>query len=179
MRLTSEQMLALWRRAQGYEAARTDCAVEIFEGQDLTAQWLTAMRNWYLELLDTGDLRYLTLTDIAPRLAFAPAAPGGVWTAHLPVDVRRVVSLQVAGAQMPTVIGTDARRMALNANRYGRSSQLMPTAAVTGRDLTLWCCTDNGYQPQITNVMAVTDPGEDFYDFDESALSLISPVLSN
>lgn len=174
MRLTHEQMLALWRRLRGYEPERSDCSVEIFEGIDRTAVMSSRMRSWYLNLLDTADAQFLKPADIAAKLKWTRTAPG-VWTAGVPADVRRVLSVTPAGTYAPVAVtspGGNPRAEALSANPYGRGS-CRPLCAFDGRTLALYTSPEVTAMP--VEVMAVQDPGDEFYEFDESALSLITP----
>jgi hypothetical protein len=175
MKLTDAQMLALWRRAQGLEAERSDCSVEVFEGYDIASALSTAMRQWYLNLLDTAPLQYLVCTDISTQITLTNIADG-VWQFSLGAEVRRLISLQIEGCTHPSNIQTydnAQREFALNTNRYSRRGTANPAAVQLGTTVTLYCRTATGNAPVIVSAMAVTDPGDEWYIFNESALSLI------
>lgn len=132
------------------------------------------MRQWYLDLLDNGDLKYLIKKDIASRLT--PKRVGdGVWRITLPYDVRRLVTLEISGAEAPVALmapGSDPRREVLNSNPYSRSGQTQPTAVVAADGtLTLYCKMSD--TPVISRALAVVDPGDEEYELDESALKLL------
>lgn len=176
MRLNPQQMLAHWRRAHGHEAARSDCSVEIFEGMDTQVSMSAKMRQWYLRMLDTAPLRYVTLTDISGRIS-AERTGDGTWRVDLPQDVRRLVSLRLQGCAHDAAVrprGDDDRGEALQANRYSRSGQWQPKAVAEagGRTVTLYCRGMN--TAVITEARAVTDPGDETYEFNESALTLLN-----
>ena len=175
MTLTDAQMLGHWRRHRGLEDARADCSIELFEGMDINTALRVEMRQWYLNLLDTAPLRYLQLTDISSRLTFTPTATAGVWTAALPVDVRRLITLTLEGAAPADVeeANPTGRRAVLNSNPYVRACRHRPTVTVSAdRTVTVVCNTL--HLPPVIAAMAVVDPGDELYTFDESALSLIT-----
>lgn len=175
MKLTDTQMLALWRRAQNLEAARNDCSIEVFEGYDIASALNTAMRQWYLNLLDTAPLQYLQTTDITSQINLTNIAPG-VWQFTLGESVRRLISLQISGCTHATsILPADAaqRQIALSTNRYSCAGTANPVATQLNRTITLLCRTADGKAPTILSSVAVVDPGDEWYVFDESALSLI------
>lgn len=179
MILTLQQMLGRWRTAQGYEPARLDCSAEVFEGWDVTERLTGEVRRWYLELLDTAPERYLCPRDISADLRLTDVG-AGVRTALLSPSVRRVLSMTVRGAGAPVrVVSTDSgaaaaddlRRLTTRArNPYTAGSAANPVALVSGRRLWLWC---GDVDPLVTEVRAVVDPGDETFEFDESALALI------
>jgi hypothetical protein len=175
MKLTDAQMLALWRRAQNLEPERSDCSIEVFEGYDITSALNTAMRQWYLNLLDTAPLQYLQTTDISTQINLKQIATG-VWQCSLNANVRRLISLQIEGCtHTTTIINHDnaQREIALNTNRYSRRGTANPAAVQQGKTITLYCKTSDGAAPAIAGATAIVDPGDEWYVFDESALSLI------
>lgn len=174
MRLTDTQMLAHWRRHRGLESLRSDCSVELFDGVDAGEVLRMEMRAWYLDLLDNAPLRFLSTTDIASRLSFAPAS-AGVWRASLPPDVRRLVAITVKGADAPVPVlaaGSDPRRESLNANPFSRSGPRHPSA-FSHPDRTVTLCCASATMPEIVACSAIVDPGDETYQFDESALGLL------
>ena len=173
MRLTDSQMLAHWRVYRGLANEHAECSIEIFDNINLDQRLRMEMRQWYLDLLDNGDLRHLVLTDISDRLKPVPLQTG-IWRIKLPGEVRRLVSLVVDGADAPVKLirETDVRRIKLNRNPYSRSSAAFPTAIITPDGwVTLYCrrrsltltCYGTG----------VVDPGDEVYEMDESALALL------
>ena len=180
MRLTDQQMLTLWRRACRLESARSDCSIDEYDGYNITAAMMMDMRLWYLNLLDTAELRHLVLTDITAKLKIKQAADG-VWCFSLPTDTRRLVSIHVEGCAHTIVVinADDAQRLiTLNSNRYSRSGMTNPVAILRGREVTLYCNTADGNAPTISSTQAVEDPGDEYYDLNESALSLIPKNIS-
>lgn len=165
MRLTHNQMLAHWRRAHGYEDARLDCSIEHSQGIDLTMKMVTGMRGWYLNLLDTGELRHLVLTNEAARLSAAASEGEGVMQIGLPPDIRRVVGVDLDGTSLgppnPEAVAAGLR------NPF----DMRPAWAVTSDRLLI--ITSPHPLTNVTAINCVTDPGDEFYDLDESALSLL------
>ena len=162
MTLDFDTMMAHWRRARGLEPERNDCSVEVFDGVDLTARLAGEMRQWYLKLLDTAPLKYVVQTNIASKVTLRPGSAAGLWTAALPPDVRRVTTLTLAGAPAPLQVSASAPLHF--GNPYAR--QLQPF--VSGRTLYLYA-----EEPVLETLMAVLDPGDEEYTFDEAALGLI------
>jgi hypothetical protein len=179
MKLTDQQMLALWRRSRRLEPARSDCSIEVFDGYETEAALTLEMRQWYLDLLDNADLKYLELSDIATQLKFSPTA-SGAWQAELPLSTRRIIALQISGCAHRTIVSSVVeaeRQITLNTNPYSRSGLTRPVAYVVGRTLSLFCKTDDGVCPTITAASAVVDPGDELYIFNDSALTLLPKPL--
>ena len=175
MRLTHDQMMALWRRARGLESVRTDCSIELYEGVNLTAALATEMRLWYLNLLDTAPLCHLTLTDVARRLKVSGGGRRGVWRVDLPPDVRRMVSVTLDNGATAIVLQTDdapTRVELMSANPFALPGADAPVARRCA-DGSLLILADTAAAPVIKSAMAVSDPGDEFYELNESALSLI------
>ena len=180
MTLTHAQMLALWRRAAGLEESRSDCSIEQFGGLDSDAAIATAMRQWYLNLLDTAPLRHLQLTDIAAGLQLkADSEVPGKYSIQLPANVRRACSLVLVGSVLSvpilesgSVASPDmARLAALQANPFSRAGALRPVAVRSGSTVTLFSASQA--VPVLSRLWAVVDPGDETYVMDESALSLL------
>lgn len=166
MILTHNQMLALWRRAQGFETERLDCTIEATEGIDTAAAHATAMRRWYLNLLDSGPLTAVVTHDVATKVAVSACGPG-VWMLKVPADVRRTVSVATAKSAGPVPVLADDT--SLPDNPFLRGCSFRPIAVKHGRDILLYC----QERPELTSLRAVTDPGDDAYELDESALQLL------
>ena len=175
MKLTDQQMLNLWRQANNLETARNDCSIEVFEGFDYSAAIITAMRQWYLTLLDTAPLQYLQTSDITSQIALTSIG-NGVWQFELGADVRRLIAIQIEGCAHLTNIltfETAKNQIALNTNRLIRSGINNPLAYKQGNKITIYCRTTNNSTPKITSTIAITGPGDEWYIFNESAISLI------
>ena len=175
MHLTSEQMLGHWRRYRRLVPERTDCSIELFDGINTDIRLAMEMRSWYLELLDNGDLRHLVLTDIAPRLKLAPVY-SGVWQCRLPADVRRVAGISLEGAvsEIAPVYGDpDSRLSTLCRNRYSRPDGAFPMAHISAAGMMTLYCAGTAPAPVLRHAMAVVDPGDEEYVFNDSALALL------
>ncbi|MDO5394447.1 MAG: hypothetical protein Q4F07_00625 [Bacteroidales bacterium] len=175
MRLTSEQMLGHWRRYRRLDPERADCSIELFDGINTDIRLAMEMRSWYLELLDNGDLRHLVLTDIAPRLKLT-SVYSGVWQCRLPADVRRVAGISLAGAasEIVPVCGDPGNRFkTLCTNRYSRPDTAFPAAHISDSGLMTLYCAGTASAPVPEAVMAVVDPGDEEYVFNDSALALL------
>lgn len=168
-------MMSHWRRAQGLEDKRLDCSVEIFEGVDVSARMAVEMRQWYLRLMDSGPLEVLVVRDIAGRLG-SLAYDGLGWSTALPADVRRPVSVTIEGSGPVPVwrAGYDDERIETFLRRadcpWLRGNGVAPVAIAAAGRITVY----TGADPvTVTSLLAVTDPGEETFEFDEKALSLI------
>ena len=179
MKLSHSQMMALWRRAHGLEEQRLDCSVELFEGIALEAALASDLRKWYLNLLDTANPRFLTLTDISDRLTLTATGRRWVWRAELPVDVRRVFALVLDDGTEVKVLqpgDPETRAERLAANPYAAPCRAAPVARVTEHH-TIMLTMRAQEMPRLAKVLAVTDPGDETFEFDESALSLLPTPL--
>lgn len=149
-------------------------SVEIFDNKDLTKRLHMEMRQWYLDLLDNGNLRHLVLCDIKDRIDVSNVSKG-IWLLKIPADVRRVISIAIDGAENTVAFydpELDTYQHALNANPFSRSGLSQPTAIKNpDKSITLFCCSEQ--LPALAYAMAVVDPGDEVYEFDESALSIL------
>lgn len=174
MRLTDAQMLTHWRIHRGLVNEHAQGSVEVFDNKDLTKRLHMEMRQWYLELLDNGSLRHLILNDIKNRISVSNVGKG-IWHLKIPADVRRVVSVAIDGADTTVTFydpAVDSYQHALNANQFSRSGMARPTAIINpDKSITLFCCSPQ--TPVLAYAMAVVDPGDEVYELDESALSIL------
>lgn len=188
MQLTHQQMLNLWRHAQGFAPLHCDCAVERLDAIDIDLELARRMRSWYLDLLDNAPLRYLILTDIAPRLDFKPAGQG-LKHASLPPDVRRIAQVKYTTSPLPvktldlrddpaaitrlTTPAPGARNISSPSSialpRWARNLKTVPNylAARTHNTLIIPENLD------VSEVLAITDPGDELYTLAPQALNLI------
>lgn len=140
-------MLDLWRLAAGLVPAEAEASVERFDSLDIDRRLEIAMRAWYLDLLDNAPVRYLAPGDISRRL---------VWrrdSFSLPVD------FVCSGRDL--VVPADGyvfTRSTCSPLCYGAVPP-EPGGASAFR------------VPEV--VLAITDPGEETYILDDSALYLI------
>lgn len=172
MTLTLEQMLTHWRRALGLGADGNPASVEVVEDAVTTDSLVTGMRRWYLDLLDNAPLKHLCTTDVTDSARLEQDSDGlNVLT--LPANVRRVVSLTVNGRRR-CPDKDESRRMMLHtfvANPYARRAPDNAAVMATDRPDTLEIfCTG---KPVVSKIIAVADPGDELFSFDESALSLL------
>lgn len=172
MTLTLEQMLTHWRRALGLGADGNPASVEVVEDTVTTDRLVTGMRRWYLDLLDNAPLKHLCTTDVTDSARMAHDSDG-LSVLTLPANVRRVVSLTVNGRRRRPDNDEDRRMMLhmLVANPYARRAPDNAAVMATDRPDTIEIfCTG---KPVITQIIAVADPGDELFCFDESALSLL------
>lgn len=158
--LDKESMIALWRRACGYEPVRTDCTVERADGPDLNAMLHTEMRSWYVKMLLQAPLPVLPLTDITQQVD-PVASSEGVAVATLPEGCVRVARVDMEGWEREALIVTDAHgRMArVQDNPFARAGAVRPAAIISGNVMTLYSLAMPG--ARVKSVMAVMMPDPD------------------
>lgn len=174
--LTNEQMARIWRARAAIESADSDSSFERFDAVDIADAINFAMRQWYLNLLDTAPLSCLVATDITEKLKQKSA--GAVWiTAELPSDCRRLTSLTLASSPLPVRIvddiNDDVKLKRILANTYTRGAAFEPRAFVVQRMLTVIAPS-----PAISSAVGIVDPGDETYTLDESALTLIDRAVA-
>lgn len=173
-RLTSDEMLQIWRERAGLEPINTDCSIERFDGIDLNAMIRQRMRQWYLAMLDEGRPEYLGTPSEAAELF--TVTPDGRITAD--GTVRRTMTLQLSSWKRPAAvkdIADIAGLVPLEANLYSAAGEMSPLAwrESSGIIRVTPCTTSDA----ITSALAYTDPGEDLYILDERGLSTIPTDL--
>lgn len=185
MKLTHQQMLAHWREAMGWEQPLANTSVEVFEGASVAPMMARDMRRWYLDLLDFGPARCLATTN-EPSKATVVAEGNGIWRLDLTPDVRRVVSVGVAGGPLNPVLGDPSKDewpvRHLNPYLIPRAPQAIAImqSALAGRtrpSVLLLCLTPDGQPPVISNLDVVVDIDDEHYSFDESALGLLPEAV--
>ena len=172
--LSDTRMLGLWRSGAGLEPALDDASVERFDAYDVDGLLRSAMRAWYLDLLHSGPLDMVPVTDVAARVTVSPAGGDGVWRISLTPDIARIVELTFADVGPVPLIDADsdaARRLAeAFDNPFVRQSTTPRVILRNGeRALTLWCAK----QPDVASLRAVVVPEDDTYILDERALGQI------
>lgn len=172
--LTKAEMLAKARLALGYDHTRTDCGLEQTDGIDVDAVLAGALRQAYLELLDSAPLEALAPEEMDTKASTAPGTPGGA-VYSLPESCRRVVSVALGGWHHPVVPLSADRLDAVcldQLNPYTRATRRDPVAvmAPSGRAVYTWPEADEYGSPHI---LAVADPGPELYVMDESGINYL------
>lgn len=179
MTYSDSQMLAIWRRALGFEAALADASVERTDGIDLDAWLRHRMRQWYLHCLDTAPLEKLVLTDVAADAsALLGPDPHNTVSGSVTPDQgwRRIVSVRLFGWHRPAepLEGPDGRaaleRMAC---RFTAPSVQDPVAVLTPGRLIVAPVV----RPLVESLLVVADTGPDIYSLHESLLKTIPSQL--
>lgn len=182
-----DQMLSIWRLRLGLEAPENEASIERFDALDIERSICMAMRQWYLNLLDTAELRHLSPQNIAPNLRWHYDPRGNYLYATLPDDVRRLVEIRPDALSRPMILSTNPddfdaiidplplRRPFCSPMGYCSAGQVADSSsnapAATALSFSGTIIVPGNTPPAF--VMAVTDPGEESYLLDESALSLI------
>ncbi len=182
-------MLDLWRLAAGLEPVEAEASIERFDCLDINRRLAVAMRQWYLNLLDTADARYLAAENIADKLVWHYDATTGCKVATLPSDVRRILAVRMSATALPLKLSKNTAELAdLRASVLFTRSAHSPLNFDFARRVPAPASVDKAIvadgvialkatdPPSV--VMAVSDPGDETYVLDESALSLIPSPLS-
>ncbi len=177
LRLSEDEMLALWRRRRGLEPLHNDCAVTRTDGIDIDAYLRDEMKGWYMNLLDIGEERMLSPRDIARLTAVRPVE-AGVSRVALPDGCRRVLSVELTGFDSPAIVTTDVASPLVRAqgNPFARGARHRPVALVVSGGVMMLYTAPSAGVPRIERMMCVVEPDEGFYELDEAALSLIPGI---
>lgn len=172
--MTSDEMLELWMLRRYRLPVRADASVTRRAGIDVERLARVEMRGWYLDLLDRGDERYLAVSDVAGKVAVARLG-GGRGMVRLPADVRRVLEVKLRGWERPAVIVADeaGELWRRQANEYARAGVCRPVALVSGGRLWMNGVPDDDEGAGLETLRVVADAGEDVYELDDAALTLI------
>ncbi len=158
-------------------AGRVDATVTRHFGVDMEAIAKMEMRQWYLNLLDTGEPRFLAPGDYSLDVNLSTMADGSL-EITLPVGTRRVMEVQLSCWSRPATIclSPDETLLRRLANPFSRPGQTMPVAIVNSNKLKLYSLPQGQASTRVTRLSLVVDTGADCYRMDESALSLIKPI---
>jgi hypothetical protein len=169
---SKSQLLEYRRKIAGLEPLRTDCSIEIVDGIDVDSLLEQELRLWYLDLLDNGDVALLETTDIASTLALS-TRPDGAAIIKLPDNCRRVLSIRLNGWLTDAKVldlRSAERRLQLLRNAYARPGTADPLAVDLGNGSLLVAPADS----YVASAVAIRDPGDDKFIFDEKALINLS-----
>lgn len=164
------QLLRAWRTLAGLEPVNNGCSISTFDAVDLDAVLSARLRQWYLELLDSADARYLgPPVDVSSDLVL----DGDVVT--FGPSVRSLLSIRLSSWQRDAVVLTPADAAGLIAlcdNPYSAPGQHSPLAWLRSpRQLVV---TPAPATSSIVSAAGYADPGEDTYILDPIALSTFS-----
>lgn len=171
LNLSSEEMLGVWKLKRYFEPLRSDCELSRTDGVDLDRLQMMEMREWYLNLLDNGELSLLEVSDIARDVALKYQSDGSA-TIALPAECRRVVEVKLEGWQRAAIIaGPDSPIAALQRSPYSRGRSEEPVAVVNQGYLHIY--TPPSTDSRISSLKCVAEPADGSYRFDERALATI------
>ncbi len=172
LNLTSDEMLRVWKLRRYNEPLRSDCVVTRADGVDLDGLQRMEMREWYLKLLDEGDLSLLEVSDIAADVAVVINQDGS-GTIKLPAECRRVVEVQLDGWFRPArIVGADSPIGLLQCSAMSRGGSVEPVAVVRDGCVDVYTPVGVG----VRSLKCVMEPSDGGYVMDERALSLIEPI---
>lgn len=179
--LSASEMLSLYRLQAGLSPAGAACAIEVTDGIDVDRILAPALRRWYVAMLDTASPRLLPTADIGPALRPTQyAAPAGACRLILPVEARRLLSLQPMSTAAPALIHPAAdfdTVMRRQLNPYTAATEDAPEAVMLDGGeaigIILWPAAAS-----IAAARVVRDPGEDSFILDEQLLAELPPPSS-
>ena len=177
--LSQDQMLAQWKARHFLEPIRTDCSEVRTSGIDIDYVLKLEIRDWYLNLLDTGDAKMLPITDLALETAAMKRPDSGAVVGKLPESCRRVLAVRIKGCEQDIIPYTDVNcyEVSLQRSEYSRGGAYEPVAVLgMGNNLTVYAHDAAGNPPEIEHIYAVVLPEDGTYTFDESAHSTIPTV---
>lgn len=177
--LTRSQMLEAWRRRAGLEPLNRDCTIERFDGIDADAVIAERMRQWYLDLLDNGDLKLIGSATEASSLVKARLTTGnGSAVIETDPSVRRLLTIRLSGWERSAAVvdrSDAAGLIGLQDNRYSRAGTASPLAY---RDEAGLVIATPATGVTVISAMAIIDPGADTYILDERALDSIPSIFN-
>lgn len=169
--LSTEEMLGVWKLKRYFEPLRSDCELTRTDGIDLNRLQLMEMREWYLNLLDKGDLSLLQVSDISRDVALKHLGDGSA-TITLPAECRRVIELKLDGWNRPAILVSPGSPIAaLQQSPYSRGNVEEPVAITHCGYLHIY--TPPSTTARIVTLKCVLEPAEGKYVIDERALATI------
>lgn len=174
---SSSELIAMVRVWLGLEHTRSDCNAAQTDGVDADAIISTALRTWYLDLLDSGDTRYVCARAVSDAvLKQTAAAPRGM-IIDVPEYCRRLLRVRLAGWHHSVYVADsgcmeEAVKRQQNPYTAATSSHPVAVAAAGGRSVYVWPAADE-VEKQLVEAAGTCDDGPETYTFDESALALL------
>ena len=92
IQMTDSEMLQLWKCTRAVEPLRLDCTALRTDGPDVDALLRQQMRQWYLNLLDSGPLNALAPANGAQTATIKTLADGRSLILA-PAGCRRILSV--------------------------------------------------------------------------------------
>lgn len=171
MNLSTEEMLGVWKLKRYFEPLRSDCEITRTDGVDLERLQMMEMREWYLNLLDNGNLSLVEVSDIARDVALKHQDDGSA-TIMLPAECRKVVEVKLEGWNRAAIIVNPASPIAaLQLSPYSRGRAEEPVAVAHQGYLHIY--TPASTASRIASLKCVLEPAGGFYRLDERALAYI------
>ena len=167
-----------WKVRAGLEPARIDSTVTRHDAFDIDAYVERLVNDWYVKLLQEGDLKYLDPEDITDLITVS-APDKGVATLTLPEGVFHIVEIMDSKWERPARIVTPASRDGrLQESVFSRGGSASPVAVFHNNTTIKLYSYMPGTVPQLERVLAVRHvPGK--YRLSPLALSLITPSFLN
>lgn len=178
MTYTKTQMIAYARLRMGLDHLRTDCNAEQTDGIDTDKFIETALRQWYLDLLATGNKALVTARPIEVT-ASVPSGSTGASLYKLPTDCVRLMWLRLNGwhhAVEPLPAQQLELTIARQLNPYSAATVRNPVAVLTTDGKVMaWPASGEFGKPEFFGAI---DDGAAIYTFHEAALAHLDSYLN-
>lgn len=170
MKLSTAEMLSLWRLRRQLEPLRSDCVVSRIDGIDTTELLQQEIDDWYESLLDTAPIEMLVVTDITQQVALNINSDA-MGTVILPERCRRVIEVMTNVWSQPAILTSPDTALAMRqTNIFSRAGKSRP---VTIKDHNLLRLYGIDKHSQLSRLLCVMQPDDGFYEFNKRALSTI------
>lgn len=178
---SAADLLAQRRLLGGLEPKNTSLAVERTDGISIDTILTIQLRQWYLDLLDHGDLRYLAPENIATEVTVQ--SEGDATIVRLTENCRRAFTLKLREWNHTATILPPSELQAVlrqQNNPYTAASADRPVAVLAREFGTepriavyAWPRPATGSGALVTELAAVVDRGEKVFILDPSALATL------
>lgn len=176
-----QQAVARARLLLGFDHSREDGDSTQVNGTNVNVLLERTLRQWYLELLDHGELRYLTSAPVEGLLEQADRSPAGAVLLKAPGSCRRILTVRLPGwARSAEVLpaGELERTVSRQLNPYTCATADTPVAVMVsdwGKTVACWPPGISGTGVHVAS--GIIDTGPESMTFDDSALLTMGPFL--
>ncbi|MDE6086382.1 MAG: hypothetical protein K2G40_08295 [Muribaculaceae bacterium] len=167
-----------WKMRAGLEPARIDSTITRHDALDIDAYIERMINDWYEQLLEDGDLKYLDPEDITDLVTVSTPV-NGVSTMILPAGVRHLVEIKDSNwARAARIVFPDSHEARRQESVFSRGGTESPVAVIYNNSEVRLYSFKPGMKPLPERVVAIRHvPGE--FRLSPLALSLIPPAQFN
>ncbi len=179
--LTMAQAVERARLLLGFDHTREDGDSNQVNGTNVNVLLERLVRQWYLNILDHGEARYVIPAPVEGMLLQADRSPAGAVVLKLPSSCRRAVSVRLPGwARSAEVLPGSELDETVNRqlNPFTAAEADSPVAVMLseqGKTVACWppYVSDTG-SPSASGII---DTGKETITLDDSALLTLGPFL--